>query len=929
MRSTPAITTTTTAPMTDAQLKALIDQGVADALAARVNLVGTEGVIELTLWFERMENVFHISNCTVENQIKFATCTLLRCALTWWNPQVRTVGHDVAYAMIWTNLKKKMTDKYCPRGEIKKLEVEIWNLKVKGTDVSDKTEKYVDGLPDMIHRSVKASKPRTMQDTIEFATELMNKKISTFAKRQADNKRKFDDTSKKNQNQQQAPKRQNVAQAYTAGSGEKKPYGGSKPLCSKCNYHHDGQCAPKCYKCNRVSHLAQDWVENVVARAYAVGVVGTNPNANVVTGTFLLNNHYASILFDTGTNRSFVSTAFSSLIDIIPITLDYGVDVELADGRIIWVNTLILGCTLNLLNYPFNIDSMPIEMGSFDIIIVMDWLSKYQAVIVCDEKIVRITFGNEILIVRGDGSSHEHGSRLNIISCTKTHKYLLKGCQVFLAHVTTKKAEDKSEEKHLADVPIVRDFPKDQLQELSDKGYIRPSSSPWGAPVLFVKKKDGSFRMCIDYQELNKLMMKNRYPLSRIDDLFDQLQGSSVYSKIDLRSGYHQLRVREEDFLKTAFRTRYGHYKFQVMPFGLINAPAVFLDLMNRVCKPYLEKFMIVFIDDIMIYSKSKQEHEEHLKLILELLKKEDLYAKFSKCKFWIPKVQFLGHVIDSQGTDMSVRKKTLTEDLNPCSKCNYHHDGQCAPKCHKCNRVGHLARDCRSTANANTANNQRGTRAGQKPTRYECRAQRHFKRDCPKLKNNNRGNQGGSGNALAKVYAVGRAGKNPDSNVITGTFLLNNRYAFILFDTGADRSFVSTAFSSQIDITPSTLDHYIYLMHVELGSLDVIIGMDWLEKYQAVIICAEKIVRITWGHETLIVCGDGSDRGNETCLNIISCTKTQKYFLKGCPIFLADVTTKENKDKSEKKRLEERTNLQNCPEEILRTCRSFPPTRQ
>ncbi|GKB32105.1 putative reverse transcriptase domain-containing protein [Tanacetum coccineum] len=194
----------------------------------------------------------------------------------------------------------------------------------------------------------------------------------------------------------------------------------------------------------------------------------------------------------------------------------------------------------------------------------------------------------------------------------------------------------------------------DQLKELSDKGFIRPSSSPWGALVFFVKKKDGLFRMYIDYRELNKLTVKNRYPVSRINDLFDQLQGSSVYSKIDLRSGYHQLRVREEDILKTAFRTRYGHYEFQVMPFGLTNAPAVFMDLMNRVCKPYLDKFMIVFIDDILIYSKTKKEHEEHLKAILELLKKEDQGihmdpAKIKSIKDWAsPKTpteirQFLG----------------------------------------------------------------------------------------------------------------------------------------------------------------------------------------------------------------------------------------------------------------------------------------------
>ncbi|GJX87137.1 putative reverse transcriptase domain-containing protein [Tanacetum coccineum] len=294
---------------------------------------------------------------------------------------------------------------------------------------------------------------------------------------------------------------------------------------------------------------------------------------------------------------------------------------------------------------------MPVEMGSFDVIISMDWLAKYHAVIVCDEKLVLVPLGSEILTFHGDGSNNGHKSLLNIISCTKTQKYLLKGCPIFLELVTTKKAEDKSKEKQLKDVPIVQDFPEvfpedlpgipptrqmkklsDQLKELSDKGFIRPSSSPCGAPVLFVKKKDGSFRMCIDYRELNKLTVKNRYMLPRIDDLFDQLQGSSVYSKIDLRSGYHQLRVRKEDIPKTVFQNRYGHYEFQVMPFGLTNAPAIFMDLMNRVCKPYLDKFVIVFIDDILIYSKSKQEHEKHLKLILELLKKEQFEDFIAYC---------------------------------------------------------------------------------------------------------------------------------------------------------------------------------------------------------------------------------------------------------------------------------------------------------
>ncbi|GJX77276.1 putative reverse transcriptase domain-containing protein [Tanacetum coccineum] len=435
-----------------------------------------------------------------------------------------------------------------------------------------------------------------------------------------------------------------------------------------------------CHACGEKGHYRNQCPKannNAHGRAYLLRDKNAHQVLNVVTGA----------------DKSFVSISLASKLNIPPITLDTTYDIEMADGNLVGTNTVIQGCTLILLNQPFKIDLMPIKLGSFDVVIGMDWLSKYHARIICDEKVVHIPIDGETLIIRGDQSK----TRLSLISCIKTERYISRGYQVFVAQVM----EKKSAEKRLEDIPVVREFPEVfpedlpglppvrqvefqidlipgaapvarapyrlapsemqrsyyQLQELADRGFIRPSTSPWGAPVLFVKKKDGSFRMCIDYRELNKLTVKNRYPLPRIDDLFDQLQGSSVYSKIDLRSGYHQLRVRDEDIPKTAFRTRYRHYEFQVMPFGLTNAPAVFMDLMNRVCKPYLDKLVIVFVDDILIYSRNKEEHANHLRIILELLKKEKLYAKFSKCDFWISIVQFLGHVIDSQGIHVDPAK--------------------------------------------------------------------------------------------------------------------------------------------------------------------------------------------------------------------------------------------------------------------------------
>nr|GEW09557.1 putative reverse transcriptase domain-containing protein [Tanacetum cinerariifolium] len=443
---------------------------------------------------EEAYKILCISNCTAENRVKFASCTLIGSALTWWNAHIRAVSQEVTYAMPWKTLRQMMTAKMFP-------------------EESDEIERYVGGLPEMIRGNVMSYEPKSMQKAIKFAND---QKHLGIADRQANNKRKFDNTSRNQQNQQPFKRNNNVARAYAAGSREKNPYRGTKPLNN--NYNNRRAIAAyqgvlTCFKCGAQGHFKNNCSKlgnrnqgnrnqgnrnqgnqnqsgngNAMAIAYGVGTAGRNPDANIVK-----------------------------------------------------------------------------ELGSFNIIIGMDWLTTYHAVIVCDEKIVRVPFGNETLIIRCNRSNN--GTHLNIISCTKTQKYLLKGSPVFFVNITTKTIKDKLEEKRVENVPIVRDFSEvfpedlpslpptrqvefqidlipgdapiarapyrlapsemkelsDQLHVLSDKGFIRPSSSPCGASVLFVKKKDGSFRMCIDYRELNKLTVKNRYPLSRIDDLFDQL----------------------------------------------------------------------------------------------------------------------------------------------------------------------------------------------------------------------------------------------------------------------------------------------------------------------------------------------------------------------------------------------------------------------
>ncbi|GJW97036.1 putative reverse transcriptase domain-containing protein [Tanacetum coccineum] len=570
----------------------------------------------LTRWIEKMESVMENSSCADNQKVKYATSLFINKDLTWWNTHVQARGRESAIGMTWEEFK--------------------------------------------IRGMLRATQPTTIQSAILTAGILIDEAVRcrTFSKG-SEKRKEVKETSKQGGSRNEN-KRAKVGKGFMAAAPHRNDYVGSYPKCAKClAYHPDGGPCWTCYEYGIPDHFhntcpklnrAPGQVGNRLTiegnrnprnngnqakeRAFNVNAVDALQDPKVVTGTFSLNDHFATVLFDYGANFSFISTKFVPLLNVKPSIVRPGYVIEVADGKKVEVDRIIRGCKLELGNSLFTIDLIPFGYESFDVIVGMDWLSEHKAEIVCHEKVVRIPLvSGEVLWVQGERA----------------------------LEISTSLKSMKLDEQKLDDIPVVRDFPEvfledlsglppqrqvefhidlisgatpvakslyrlapsemqelsEQLQEMQDKGFIRPSHSLWGAPMLFVKNKDGSFRMFIDYRELNKLTVKNHYPLLRIDDLFDQLQGSCYFSKIDLLSGYHQLRVHEENIPKQH---------------------------LGR------DKFVIVFIDDILIYSKSKEDHEVYLKLVLDLLKKERLFAKFSKYEFWLQEVHFLGHVVNSNG---------------------------------------------------------------------------------------------------------------------------------------------------------------------------------------------------------------------------------------------------------------------------------------
>eukprot|EP00253_Pinus_taeda_P029424 PITA_29424 len=415
--------------------------------------------------------------------------------------------------------------------------------------------------------------------------------------------------------------------------------------------------------------------------------------STVVESSGIINGVKLKILFETSATDSFISSYALNKFGLATRRQNDFHQVEMASGELQTVGLSVDQCKIDLGVYSTKLRVYVTALGTYDLIIGMDWLEAHQAWVDCyGKRILGLNDEGEVIQIQGI----KREVSLRYISAMQVKRCLRKGCQAYAIHeVSQEKGPSLEQYPVLAEFPDI--FPKElpglppvreldltielkpgtqpiskmpyrmtapelqelqiQLKELLDVGLIRPSTSPWGAPVIFVKKKDGSLRLCIDYRDLNRATVKNQYPMPRIDDLFDQMKGAAVFSKIDLRSGYHQLRISENDISKTAFRTRFGHYEFTVVPFGLTNAPAVFMNLMNSVFRQYLDKFVQVFLDDILIYSKNEEEHEEHLRLVLSCLRERQLYGKLSKCSFFQERIHYLGHIISGEGISVDPEK--------------------------------------------------------------------------------------------------------------------------------------------------------------------------------------------------------------------------------------------------------------------------------
>ncbi|KAJ9541386.1 hypothetical protein OSB04_027892 [Centaurea solstitialis] len=656
-------------------------------------------------WYSAVEGAFRTSGCPAGPKVIFAVNLLRNAAKDWWDLVLRRLLEAQVTALTWEEFKVMMDEEFAPSIERERLAAEFLNMTQTTESVNEITAKFLEKLlfvPGYANdESLKKARYLGVLKT-DIRGVVSTKRCQTFSE--------MVDTARAQEiHLEEVQRGKRKAEDHSAPTkrfkGAKGDARGGTTGCAKCGRNHKGECRAQetaCYKCGKQGHFSRECKETakICFHCYQSGHIKSNcpqlkgapvqapapttlritygtttgrsgPTTrgrafqltaeeaqtapDVITGIFPVNSKPALVLFDTGATWSYVSHRFCKDFQIELGKLDRPVKVDVAAEEVHVLESLYRGCTIDIFGVQFSINLIPVPMNGIDVVVGIDWMFPNRATTDVAGQLVRIQnpSGGELIV-------YGKGRRVSTLFCSvaKAQKYFQRGSSGFLAYAMA----DQTEEKKLTvtEVPVVSEYPdvfpedlpglppdrqvefgidlvpgaapiarapyrlappelqelSDQLQELSGKGIIRPSSSPWGAPILFVKKKD------------------DRSPV-----------------------GVSPAESKEADIHKTAFRTRYGHFEFLVMPFGLTNAPAAFMDLMNRVCRPMLDRSVIVFIDDILVYSKTKEDHVVHLPEVLEVLRKERLYAKFSKCAFWLEEVQFLGHVVNREGIKVDPSK--------------------------------------------------------------------------------------------------------------------------------------------------------------------------------------------------------------------------------------------------------------------------------
>ncbi|GAU22611.1 hypothetical protein TSUD_234330 [Trifolium subterraneum] len=651
-------------------------------------------------WVEEVEIIFDAIECANENKLALGTYVLREEANQWWKNAKLRLGDraDVKNKKVVEFMKLEQGNMSVAEYAAKFESLCAFSPHYNTPEAeNDKCVKFESGLRPDIKHIIGFAEIRNFTTLVAKAKicDEDGKAKSNYFKavrgKSQDRVKPYDTKGKGNVRGGKGKEKVENDKCYRCGKIGHRSFEckKDKDVCYNCGKegHRSKECkatTPTCFNCGEEGHKSLECKKpkKVTGKVFALNGEGTDQVDNLIRGTCFIHDTPLIAIIDTGATHSFISMDCMKRLNIHVFEMSGCMNIETPASGSVITRLVCRNCPVSVFGRHFGMDLVCIPLSGIDVIFGMNWLVFNQVHINYCEKTVIFpkSEGSLSLMYGGEvkESLNDHGELFMVFGSLK----LEGGAKLEEIPVVGEFSDVFSED--ISDLPPEREVEfgidlvpgtspismtpyrmsaselnelKKLLEELLEKKFIRPSVSPWGAPVLLVKKKEGSMRLCIDYRQLNKATIKNKYPLLRIDDLMDQLVGACVFSKIDLRSGYHHIRVKTEDVPKIAFRTWYGHYEYTVMPFGVTNAPGVFMEYMNRIFHSFLDKFVVVFIDDILVYSKSEEEHKEHLRIVLQVLKEKKLYAKLSKCEFCLKEVSFLGHVISSGGITVDPAK--------------------------------------------------------------------------------------------------------------------------------------------------------------------------------------------------------------------------------------------------------------------------------